>query len=59
MPTDTSAADSTWACAPIIAPTTSATGVPPPVGAARNCRSVRRALAVSHVILEIVVMARR
>lgn len=57
IPTDTSAADSTWACAPSIAPTTSATGVPSPADVARNCRSSRRALASFHVICK--VMSRR
>lgn len=59
IPTDTSAAESTCACAPSIAPTTSATGVPVPAGPARNCRSARRALAASHVIFTVVVMVRR
>lgn len=52
-PTDTSAADSTCAWAPSIAPTTSATGVPVFAGAVRNCRSSRRALASSHVIFTV------
>jgi hypothetical protein len=59
IPTDSSAAESTCACAPSIAPTTSATGVPFAAGLVRNCRRARRALAASHVILTVVVMKRR
>jgi hypothetical protein len=59
IPTDTSAAESTCAWAPRIAPTTSATGVPGAAGPARNCRSARRALTASHLILSVVVMRRR
>lgn len=59
IPNDSSAAESTWACTPSIAPATSASGVPVPAGPARNCRSARRALAASHVMPTFVVMVRR
>jgi hypothetical protein len=52
-PTDSSAADSTCACAPSIVATTSATGTPGFAEVARNCRSSRRALASAQVILNV------
>lgn len=58
-PTDSSAADSTWAWTPSIAAATSATGVPVRADMARNCRSKRRALAAAQVIPVVFVMRRR
>ncbi|CAM5321864.1 hypothetical protein SVIOM342S_08105 [Streptomyces violaceorubidus] len=55
-PTDSSAADSTWAWTPSIEAATSATGVPVRAYLARNCRSNRRALAAAQVIPVVFVM---